>query len=632
MIFKITISIFTMLISLITYSQDKLIALTIDPELKENTNAVIRLNNIILNIEGHNKFIYKNKRIVTVLSKSGKSDVGAYMHYSNNTNIKKIEAIIYDAFGQEIKKVKKKHFKDASAVDGGSLYSDSRVKYLDYTPINYPYTIVFETEVEYKSTAFIPGWKPIEGSYVSTEESNYKINNTSGVELKIKTQNFDNYNIEKLGDYNFVAKKIKALKQEAYAPAFNTYAPSLRVALTKFVMEGVEGINTNWQDFGKWVDDKLIHDTQELPASVKAEIKQITANETSNIEKAKLVYKYMQDKTRYISVQVGIGGWKPMLASDVDRLGYGDCKALTNYTKALLDAIDVESYYTLIYGGRNIQNIDKEFSATQGNHAILAVPHNEDYIWLECTNQTVPFGYNANFTDDRDALIITPEGGKIVHTKAYSTKENLQTTKAKVKLDEKGSIFADVNIASRGTQYDYHSEIEKKNEKDKKLYYKNYFDNINNLEFHKIAVKNNKNEIIFTEDVNLAASKYVSKAGNRLLFAPNMFNKRTNVPPRYKSRKLPFKISRGFTDVDEYEIELPETIEVEALMKPATIENQFGSYSVSIEKKANNLLVYKRTLVINKGDYKKEDYNQFRDFYLKIVKHDKSKIALKTIK
>ena len=620
-----------MLISLTTYAQEKYIALTIDSELKENANAVIRLNDDFINIEAFNKFTYINKRIVTVLNKSGKVDVGAVVYYDSNKNIKKLEAVIYDASGEEIKKVKKKDFQDVSAVAGGTLYSDSRVKYLEYTPVSYPYTVVFETEVVYKSTAFIPGWRPIEGTYASTEQSNYKVVNTSGVDLKIKTQNFKDYNIEKVGEFNYTAKNLKAIKREAYAPAFNTYAPTLKVALTKFVMEGVEGVNEDWQDFGKWMDDKLIHDTQELPPSVKTEIKQITADAASNIEKARLVYQYMQDKTRYISVQVGIGGWKPMLASDVDRLGYGDCKALTNYTKALLDEVDVDSYYTIIYGGRNVENIDKDFSTTQGNHAILAVPNDDDYIWLECTNQTIPFGYNANFTDDRDALIITPEGGKIVHTKVYATKDNLQTTTAVVNLDDKGSIFADVNIVSKGSQYNYHSELETKSDKDIKLHYKNYFDNINNLELLKLSRNNNKNDIAYTETVNLAAVKYASKAGSRLLFAPNLFNKRTIVPPRYTSRKLPFKMDRGFTDVDEYEITLPETLKVEALMKPVSIENQFGSYSASIEETSENRLVYKRTLVINKGDYKKEDYKAFRDFYLKIVKHDKSKIALKTI-
>ncbi len=41
----------------------------------------------------------------------------------------------------------------------------------------------------------------------------------------------------------------------------------------------------------------------------------------------------MQGKTHYISIQVGIGGYQPFLASDVDRLNYGDCKALVNTHK-----------------------------------------------------------------------------------------------------------------------------------------------------------------------------------------------------------------------------------------------------------------------------------------------------------
>ena len=64
--------------------------------------------------------------------------------------------------------------------------------------------------------------------------------------------------------------------------------------------------------------------------------------------------------------------------------------------------------------------------------------------------------YNANFTDDRDVLIIKPEGGEIVHTKTYTTKENLKETKANISLTETGDVNSKVIISTHGSQYSYH--------------------------------------------------------------------------------------------------------------------------------------------------------------------------------
>jgi hypothetical protein len=61
--------------------------------------------------------------------------------------------------------------------------------------------------------------------------------------------------------------------------------------------------------------------------------------------------------------------------SDVDRLGYGDCKGLTNYTKALLEAVDVPSYNTILYGDSYKKDIESDFVSMQGNHMILAIPY-----------------------------------------------------------------------------------------------------------------------------------------------------------------------------------------------------------------------------------------------------------------
>jgi Domain of Unknown Function with PDB structure (DUF3857)/Domain of Unknown Function with PDB structure (DUF3858) len=627
--FKICVSVFLLLTTLTVFSQDDLYsALTIPKELKENANAVVRYDDIDITIKAYNKMVFNNKRIVTILNSSGDSKLGTTIGYDDNTSIKKLEARIYNQFGKEIKKIKKNNFVDVSAVDGGTLYSDSRVKYLKYIPIDYPYTVVFEVQVEYNSTAFVPGWRPIEGYYISTQLADYKITNETDIEIKIKTTNFNDFNIERQNEFHYIASDLKAIRSEAYSPSFRKHGPFLKAALTRFDMEGVEGVNNNWSDFGKWINDKLIFDTQELPLEVKSKIHTLTENATNDIEKAKIVYKFMQDKTRYISVQVGIGGWKPIVAGDVDKLGYGDCKGLSNYTKALLDEVGVESYYTVIYGGRKIIDFDKNFSAAQGNHAILCLPNEGDYIWLECTSQTVPFGYTANFTDDRDALIITPDGGKIVHTKVYETKDNSQITKAKVKLGAHGGISGKVTIESRGTQYNHHEGTQEEKLEDQELYYKDYWDNINNLSIQSMKFNNDKDSVVFIENVVISATKYSTTAGNRILFEPNMFNRFSSAPPRSKNRKLPIEIERGFIDIDEYEITLPNELEIEALQDEIQISNKFGEYKFSIKKKTNNVLIFSRKFILNKGEFIKEDYKAFRNFWLKINKYDKSKIVL----
>jgi len=624
--------IFVLLLSSISaQSDDNFISILIPKELSDNANAVVRYEKLLIDVKAYNKMYVTTKRVVTIFNKYGNKHHNAYEFYDNNTKIKELEANIYDAFGKEIKKIKSKDFIDESAVSGGTLYSDNRVKYLNYTPIKYPYTIEYYSEVELRSTAFIPQWRPIDDYNLGVQYSEYQLINNSDVEIRHKYQNFENFNIEIISPLHTIAKDISGIKSEEYNPGILTITPSLKTALTRFDMEGVEGVNNNWEDFGKWMYSKLLTGTDELPQLAIDEVKELTKGIEDKIERAKLVYKYMQDKTRYISVQVGIGGWKPMLANEVDRLGYSDCKGLTNYTKALLEAVDVPSYYTVVWGDKNIKNIDKNFSITEGNHVILCVPNEDENVFLECTSQTDPFGYSAGFTDDRDVLLVTPEGGEIVHTKNYTAEDSQQKTFATVKLDKTGGFIADVVIETTGYQYGLHEGIEKKSLRNQKLYYKNYWDNINSITINTVTQKNDKERIEYSEKIKLSANNYASKSGNKLILEPNMFNKVSNIPARYSKRQLDFKISRGYKDIDEFIIELPENMKIEAMSDAENIETKFGSYSFKVESLNANRFKYTRTYIMYKGDYEKDDYKAFRDFRKRIVKADKSKIVLISI-
>ena len=194
-------------------SQENNYAVTLIPEaLLRDANAVVRNHIKEVSIIAVDKMVVYEKKVVTVLNKSGNIDAFIGESYDDYKKITKLSAKIYDAMGNQIKKYKSRNFEDESAVDGETLYSDSRLKYIDYTPVSYPYTLVFESEYKTYSTGFIPVWFPINGYYISVEKASYSLINPERIPWRSKEINFENFAIEKekVGTiFQFVKSKVK---------------------------------------------------------------------------------------------------------------------------------------------------------------------------------------------------------------------------------------------------------------------------------------------------------------------------------------------------------------------------------------------------------------------------------------
>lgn len=635
MIIKNSLKLFLLLFfyTIIGYSQtNEFTAFSIPVALKENANAVVRNNSIEITIEDVNKMIVSKREVVTVLNKLGKADARIAESYDNDTKITNLSAIIYDALGNQIKKFRERDFLDVSAVSGGTLYSDSRVKYIDYTPVSYPYTLVFESEYKTSSTGFIPTWFPVNGYYVSVEKSQYKINNLKKIKVRKKEKSFDNYSIKDNSeeyDINYELTNQKAIEHENHSPTSIDFLPYLMIGINSFSLKNVIGQANNWLEFGKWRYDYLKNGNDELSEEIKLKALKLVKDIENPIEKAKIIYQFMQNKTRYISVQEGIGGWKPIPANDVDKVGYGDCKGLTNYTKALLDAVGVQSHYSVIWAGKEKRSVEKDFFGMQGNHVILNIPNGGNDIWLECTSQTMPFGFLGDFTDDRDVLVVTPEGGIIKRTAIYKDEINLQTISGEIELTPKGDVKAVLKRVSKGIQYDNKSYLDGYTEEE---LIKNYKSRVwsynNNLEVEAHQLKNDKENIVFTEDLELSIKNFASINENEYLFRVNIFNRESFVPKRYRKRNLPLKIRRGYKDVDEYTIKIPTTHKLEYLPETKELSTKFGTYKISFKKIDETTFSYKKEIIIKEGVHPKEEYKKYRSFRRSIAKSENLRIAL----
>jgi hypothetical protein len=121
---------------------------------------------------------------------------------------------------------------------------------------------------------------------------------------------------------------------------------------------------------------------------------------------------------------------------------YGDCKALTNFMKSLLDYAGIESYYTTVQSGRQPGEILREIPSQQFNHAVLTVPLGNDTLWLENTSNSNPFGYAGTSIRNRTALLVDHGRSRLIRIPALREDEVRESRRIEYMLDIAGNAEA----------------------------------------------------------------------------------------------------------------------------------------------------------------------------------------------
>ncbi len=599
--------------------------------LKSRASAIVRDEQITLDMKNEANISHIVTKAITILNPAGDQYAAMVLSYNKSVSIKDIKGQILDEFGMPIGKFTSKDFKDYSASDQVSMYDDVRIKHYDPNINTYPYTIVYTYESKHSQNLFIPYWQPNKYSDVAVEKSSYTFSCQPTLNIRIKEQNIPNKveleTTEKYKSYTWTATNINAQKAEPYAPIEKKDAIVVKIAPESFKYFKKQGTASDWNSLGKWFYDDLLKDKQDLPLATIAKMKDLTANANTTKEKAEIIYKYMQNKTRYISIQVGIGGLEPFPASYVDRLGYGDCKALVNYTQALLSAVDINSVYCIVEAGNNKVSLDESFAnAVDGNHIILCIPMEKDSIWLECTSNKHPFGYLGDFTDDRLVLACTAEGGKIWRTATYPSHKNIQIRKAYFDINKEGSLKGKMHTTFSGTQFDNHYSNVFRSPIEQVKALKSYYD-VDNITFNTVNYQiTDTDSPKLTEDLAIAIKNYVVKNENQLILQPNIFNITRNIPES-KNRSNAVYINRGYTDIDEIEYTLESELAGKITPIEKVINCPMGKYELRIFSEGTKVTI-KRYISINQGEYSADSYQQFYDFMKEVSASDRIKYTL----
>ncbi|MCT4616493.1 MAG: DUF3857 domain-containing transglutaminase family protein [Marinifilaceae bacterium] len=629
---KIFLVFILLYISIIVYSKPNIDynINKIHPELIDASLAVVRIDKSIFSIESKSKASFTVKKAISILEEDGAKFANIAISYDRLIKLKNLKINIYNNSGVLIKKVKSSEISDFSSYDGYSLYSDNRLKTYSPNIKKYPYTIEYEYELDFDGLFSYPNWIPIPDYQIAVENSEFSI--MADKDFNYKTRS---YRLKKEPDILIRKDKIikkwsisnlKSRSYERYSPAFSEMVPVLKLAPMEFSIEGYEGKMNNWEAMGAWIA-KLIKGRDELPKKTVLELNKLTANISDLREKIELVYKYVQNKTRYVSIQVGIGGWQAVDARTVDKLGYGDCKALSNYTMACLKAVGVKSYYSLIMASVKEKTLDKDFACNQFNHAILCVPVHKDTIWLECTSQTRPFGMMSLSTEDSDVLIIKDAKGEIGHTKNLEAQDNLQEEKLNIKIDSQGNANIELCSKKYGLQYLDAVHLCKKSQKEQIDYVQKTM-NVNAMKISKINLRERKKiKPVVELNLNVSVRKFAKINSEFMLIPMNKFNQSNYRPSNRRERVNDIYVNYAYLDIDTILIEIPKNYKIYSLPEICKLESSFGSYTLSAKNKDGKICLvrkYRRSKIREQLS----KYQDFLNFYRTVWKKDKENIVL----
>jgi uncharacterized protein DUF3857/transglutaminase superfamily protein len=603
----------------------------IPDSLKKDARAVVREEEVILEIKSPEKAIEKWHKAVSILNENGDDFSQYFDGYDKFESINWIDGYLYDANGKEIKHVKKKDMEDRSYVAEENLTDDLRYRAHNFYCRVYPYTVDYAQENETKGILAFRKWSPLPNTGVSTQHTKYVIIAPAEYVVRYKPVNCDFQPVVTTsGDkkiYTWEISNLAARSTEFDGPDWEEITPHVLFAPSDFEAEGYKGNMSTWENYGKFIN-QLRAGRDVLPDNVKQKVHELTDHLTDKRQKVFALYDYLQKNTRYISVQLGIGGWQPFPADYVATKRYGDCKALSNFMVALLKEAGIKANYVVIYGGSDEPQLVDDFPSLQGNHIITCVPMGQDSIWLECTSQTKSAGYMGSFTGNRKAILIDDDGGHIVHTPSYSAADNTRCRVVEAAITDDGTLDANVNTRYSGIREEWPSRMLNEMSGEERQKYLNDALSLPTYTVEKSHYDEQKGKIpVVQEYLHVLSPNYASVSGKRLFVNADLFDRSSYRLSADSVRRYDFVDDEAFTNIDSVTLKIPPGYQPESVPTDVAIDSRFGKYSTSVKVSADKIVYYRR-YEESVGRFPPKDYADIVKFYERLYKADHSRIVL----
>jgi len=361
------------------------------------------------------------------------------------SKIKSLKGEVIDAGGKSVYSRDKDDFTKYCGYAEYSVYSDNCTFYTDFESAAYPYIIKVDCVREYKTLFYLHGFSI--RKQIPQDSICYELITDKDTKLRIKNYDlsFEPGQIpeEDQTRYTWVTSHVPALDDVDYAPAGYLNHERVAIAADDFSLGDFHYAGSSWNSIGQfcnrlYADRALRKDKYDNPP----------ADRSGDIVPD--CYDLVRGSVRYVSVQIGVGGWRPHDARQTQELGWGDCKDMSNLLVSHLRNNDIAAYPVLILttdDGRT----DPDFPNIAFNHVItMSIDDEGDTIWMDPTCDKCPYGELPWNDQNANVLVVTDSGGVLRKTPVTPPEDNSIRREIRWHVGPHFNVTAAAEIALKG--------------------------------------------------------------------------------------------------------------------------------------------------------------------------------------
>lgn len=513
--------------------------------------------------------------------------------------------------------------------------SDNKFKFFVMPKVEDNSIIEFSYKSKLKQPRFLSSF--LFQNPIKTETAKLQIRCQSSTEIGYKL--FGNYQDKiaftkttegNLDIYTWEAKDIPEFEIEEDMPSSLHFMPHIIYYIKSYEKDGKkEELLGTPEKLYEWYFSliKGINTTDETVLKNKTE--ELIKDKTTDFEKVKAVYQWVQQNVHYVAFEDGMGGFVPREASDVFLKLYGDCKDMANLLNQMLRYAKLDSNLTWI-GTRSKPYKYEEVPTPQvDNHMITNVVIDGKSYFLDATDKFCPFLFPSEFIQGKEALVGKSEKEfRLEMVPEVGSNKNKITVLMKLNL-ENNHIVGNVSTTVSGLKKSYLlNNLSAYNQKENEIW-KNILTSNNQkiqLEIQELQ-KNNYQEQPSKASFKLKLEDGVKDVNGKLLLKPLLLFPLKESLIDIEKRQFPLDNKLAYEYEIQYDYQLPLDCKVEFLPENSKVENDLGSFDFQYKVIKNTITVTQR-IVSKKLLLEIKDFSVWNSFIKALNKQYNQSIIL----